>query len=826
MRTVILAILSVAFILSAATAQSTGILSGRIINRDTHHPLRGASVMLSGTSLGAAADREGHFRIVGIPVGSYTIQARMMGYKTQSRANIHIVPLRETVINVALEPTVLEAEGVTITAGYFERAPGATASTLSVDYEEIRSDPVGAYDVMRMMQALPAVSGSVDQNNEIIVRGGGPNENLFVMDHLDIPYPNHFPGQGQGGGPVVTVNSEFVERIDFYAGAFPARFGDKLSSVMDVSLREGSRNRQQAEFSFNMAGVGLLVEGPMTKRGSYLASFNRSFLDLVISSTGLTAIPVYSSAQAKLVHDLDSRRKLTVNFMSGIDAIKIEGEGNLMAGTPDNVDFGSSQTILGVTYKSLFSERGYTIWSLSHARTGFDVEVFRQPAGEEREILYIQDNLEAETALKGDWFFRLTRKLELSTGINLKNINLDYEDHSTGDPVILYGYSPDSFTPPAVISREVFLEDYFDNPVAVVTPLDTLEDAEPWNRQNRLNFYKTGVYGQLLWRPVIRLELTLGGRVEHLSATGAANFSPRAGLRYHLTDRLGFNVNAGRYYQTPYYDQLISSEETVAAGDDVVPDLDNFYADQGVVGLEYMVRADLRATLELYYKSYDDMIINRAQTTLDTSDTFGGWVNAGAGRSYGAELFVQKKFSNRWYGTFSYSKSVSQGINPRYPQETRYYPWDYDYGDIITVIGGYKIRYMDYDWYQHFKKTIWAKTLSWLPLMPSDEYEISFRFRYLGGRPYTPRVYNHNVRRWYRFESQDLNTERHDYYLRFDIMFLQRFYYKKMNLVAFWDIMNVFNRDNPWDYSYNDDGTKEMAWQYKTFPVGGLTLEF
>lgn len=819
MRTIILAFLGVALILSVATAQSTGILSGRIVNRDTHHPLAGASVMLTGTSLGAAADQDGYFRIAVIPVGSYTIQARMMGYKTQSRANIHIVPLRATVINVALEPTVLVGEGVTITAGYFERAPGATISALSVDYEEIRSDPVGVYDVMRMMQALPAVAGSADQTNEIIVRGGGPNENLFVMDHLDIPYPNHFPIQSAGGGPIVMVNTEFVERIDFYAGAFPARYGDKLSSVMDVSLREGSRSRQLAEFSFNMAGIGLLLEGPVSKQGSYLASYNRSFLDFVIDNTGLTAIPRYSSAQAKLVIDLDKRQKVMVNFLSGTDAINIDGQEDYQATTPEIVEFTSNQTLIGLTYKNLLSKRGYTIWSLSHARTRFDLELYRESAGGERVTNYNKDNIESETTLKGDWFYRPSRKLKLSTGINLKTIRLDYQDNSTGNPVILYAYGPDSLSAIAAVSRDVFYSEYFNNPATVALAIDTLQAGDPWSRQNPLRFLKTGFFGQLQWRPALRLSLTLGGRLEYVGATQAANISPRAALRYEFTDRLKFNASAGRYYQSPYYDQMIGDNN-------VVPDLDNFYADQGVLGLEYLARADIRGTLELYYKSYDDMIITQAQTTLDTADSFGGWINAGAGRSYGVELFLQKKFSNRWYGTFSYSKSVAEGIDPRYHDESRYYPWDYDYGNILTLIGGYKIRYMDYDWYQRYKKTLWAKALSWMPVMPSDEYELSFRARYLGGRPYTPKVYNHNVRRWYTNQAQGINTERFDYYLRFDIMLLQRFYFKKMNLVAFWDVMNVFGRNNPWDYFYRDDGTKEQVWQYKTFPVGGLTLEF
>ena len=133
---------------------------------------------------------------------------------------------------------------------------------------------------------------------------------------------------------------------------------------------------------------------------------------------------------------------------------------------------------------------------------------------------------------------------------------------------------------------------------------------------------------------------------------------------------------------------------------------------------------------------------------------------------------------------------------------------------------------MDYDWYQHYKDTQFARMTSWLPLAPADEYEISLHLRYSGGKPYTPKIYDHNLRKWYVYDDQDWNSERMDDYLRFDIMLLQRFYFQRLNLVTFWDIMNVFNRDNPWDYTYKEDGTREMALQYKTMPIGGITLEF
>ncbi|UCH64134.1 MAG: TonB-dependent receptor [Fidelibacterota bacterium] len=799
--------------------QIVGSLAGQITDIDTHQPLVGANVILEGTTLGAAADAQGKFRIVNIPVGSYTVRVMMMGYKAQARANVHVVPQRETILNIALEPTVLEVEGVTVTAGFFERAKDAMVSTRTVNIEEIRSDPVGAYDILRMMQALPSVSSDADQTNEIIIRGGHPGENLFIMDHLEIPYPNHFSNQGLGGGPVTTVNTAFIDRIDFYAGAFSARYGDKLSSVMDVTLREGRRSRHLAEFNLNMSGAGLLVEGPITDKGSYLAALNRSFLDLVIRQTGLMAVPQYWTAQAKVAYDLDHRRKLLFNFLGGIDAIVIEEEGTPQTRGAENVDFGSNQYTLGLTYKDLFSQNGHFLLSLGQSRTRFDVDVYKILANSERNDYFNKDDVEIETTLKGDWFYKLNPSLELGSGFNLKHVVLDYLDSYAGEPLVLYGYAPDSLTMPEVVSREYFNDHIFHNPRAVVVPFDTLLDGNPWSRTYQPSFLKIGFYGQVRWQPQARLALILGGRIEHMEFTGAANFSPRLSISYSLTDKLKLNASAGRYYQSPYYDQLFS-------GGVKTDSLKNFYADQGVLGLEYLLREDVRATLEIYGKTYDDMVIPHASTTRDTSDDFGSWVNAGAGHSYGVEFFIQKKFSSHWYGTLSYSKSVAEGIDPRYPGEDKTYPWDYDFGDVMSLIGGYKIRYMDYDWYRRMKDKFWFGMFSWLPFWPADEFEASFRARYVGGRPYTPRIYNHNVRRWYTYGDQEWNTERFGHYFRFDIMLLQRFYFKKMNLVAFWDIMNVFNRDNPWDWQYYEDGTREMVLQFKTFPIGGVTLEF
>jgi len=106
---------------------------------------------------------------------------------------------------------------------------------------------------------------------EIIIRGGIPGENLFLMDNIEIPNPNHFGEQGTGGGPINRLNTYMVRKVDFYAGAFAAKYGDKASSVMDIALRDGDRERLRGEGYMGMAGAGLLVEGPLASRkGSFI----------------------------------------------------------------------------------------------------------------------------------------------------------------------------------------------------------------------------------------------------------------------------------------------------------------------------------------------------------------------------------------------------------------------------------------------------------------------------------------------------------------------------------------------------------------------------
>ncbi len=331
---------------SSAVEEGVGNISGEVIDARNLRPLPGATILIDETGLGTATDADGKFRIENIPTGSYNLTIRYIGYKTARRSNVIVSSNRTTAIEIRLEEDLIEGEELEVRGDFFERPRDAIVSSHSMNFEEIRRSPGDLVDIQRAVQALPSVTSGSDQLNEIIVRGGNPGENLFMMDNIEIPNPNHFAVQGAGGGPINLLNSYMVRDIDFYAGAFSARYGDKASSVMNISLRNGATDRLRGEASLGMAGAGALFEGPVSSNASFIFSARRSYLDWIVPATGLTAIPNYFNTQGKFTWNLNSDHTLYFNGVYGSDRINIEGGDQAGYGRgAENLDTQNSQYI-------------------------------------------------------------------------------------------------------------------------------------------------------------------------------------------------------------------------------------------------------------------------------------------------------------------------------------------------------------------------------------------------------------------------------------------------------------------------------------------------
>ena len=777
---------------SSAQGQTIfGSLEGRVVEKSTKHPLAYVNVVIEGTELGAATDTAGVFRIFLIPVGTYNIQFSLIGHQPIIKNNVDIRPQRARFLYVELTESALLGEGITVTPTYFEKGKDAAASTRTMDFEDIRQDPGSAEDVQRAMQALPAVVSGSDQQNEIITRGGIPGENLFVMDNIEIPNPNHFGFQGESGGPINVLNTYMIRQIDFYTGAFPARYGDKVSSVLDISLREGNRDRMEGNGYAGMAGAGILLEGPIQKgRGSWIVSARKSFLDLIISSTGLTSVPKYYNVQGKAVYDVSQRNKLTVNALYGDDRILIEAEdeGGIYQSGDENVKSSGFQYVAGAALRTLWSKRLFSDLTFYQTESNWNVKVWERKEAPK----FVNDSREIIRGLKGDVLFRLSDNWEFEGGVTMKTPQFSHNIDARADTI--FSWNPE-VSPPELTG--------------------IFRAYPPWIISRQVSTSKTGGFIQSKTHFLRRFTATAGLRYDRFAYTDRGYVSPRLGLTAAFNDRSALHLAYGNLNQSPSYINLTSHDNN--------SHLKHKTTEHFIAGLEFLIAEDQKATLEVYHKKYRDVPVPLSWTTPDPFDRDQGeLVPKGQGYARGVEFFLQKKLSGSLQYTISYAYSVSKALDLR---TDKYYNWDYDYRHVFTFIGGYKWKLNRTPWYERFKKKKLYKAFSWI-LPFADEVIFSMRLRYLGGRPYTTPVYYPNLRRWVTEESLLINDSRYPAYHRLDLRLDRRFYFKRWNLVTYFDFMNIYNRDNIWEYIYHNDGSIEKILQFKTFPVVGIAAEF
>ena len=842
---------------SISLANFTGSVGGKIIDKETHQPLSDVNIVIINSTIGTSTDKDGTFIIKNIPVGSYTIQINMIGYHPIMRPNVNVTTNNKTHLNLYLEKSVVEGQAIFVNEGYFEKTQDAVVSNRTMDYEEIRSDPVGVYDIQMMMQALPSVVSDGDQSNEIIVRGGNAGENLFIMDNLEIPNPNHFGEQGTGGGPVNFVNSAFIEKIDFFAGGFPAKYGDKQSSVMDVTLREGNKEKHEIEAEANMGGVGFVAEGPIIEnKASYMTSYRKSFLKYVIKSAGMTSVPEYWNAQSKLVYDINAKNKLTFNLIIGNDNINIEDESRPDLYGAEYVDFKGEQITYGLTYKSLFSSNGYYLITGATNRSEWISSVYTKNNSLKDQYIF-RNNIEEDTYLKGQFVYKINNNITFNSGFNIKEGSYVFDESFRADTIYTFLYYDPIQNQYLDKSDINDYNEWFENSVDWFGNLENIKPTRYFSDSNsyiewlsdesidNMDHPIIGFYNDDLINPGLeqntsgtirkysaftqfkyhlnKIKLTMGAHYNNVPYNNTNQIAPRLGLSFEINPITMINFAYGLYYQTPSYWMLMNpNNELYSEGCNCK--LKNSHTEQFVIGFERYFAKDTKATLEIYNKNYYDIPIRNSDISEDSLDQYIGRISVGTENSRGVELFLQKKYSNNWYTTLSYSNSVSIADDPRPGKEGETYSKKMDYGQVMTFLGGYKLHFRQYDWYNTIRSDNFLKYLLYLPIMPSDILEISFRYRYMGGRPYTPRSYLPQHREW--VFSDNWNSERYNFYSRLDIMILRRFNFNKINIITFLDLQNVFNRNNQWEYVHLPDGRKEMAYQYKQLPVAGVTIEF
>lgn len=649
-RTLVFFLLLCNIFIVASAQTPRGVIEGSVIDRDTKQPVPKAKITVLKIKRTAVTDSLGYFYIDGLESGVYSIGVSALEYRNVVKTDIRVGPAQSAKLALELPQMEIRAGEVVISAAsdkFFETNEDTRVSANILSQEEVRRAPGAVEDVSRMVQGLPGVVTASDARNDIIARGGSPSENFIMIDGIEIPNINHFATQGASGGPIGMINVDFLEDVNFSAGGFGVKYGDRLSSVMDIKYREGDKHGLHGKLDIGLAGGGIILEGPIQEdRSSFLISARRSYLDFIVGGTGLTAVPNYWNFNAKATFVLNKQHKLTFIGIGGIDNITFDDFGAEDSPLLSTRIYKGSQALIGLSDNWLVNSNCFIRTSVSTDR--YKVDFQRDTIGRTQNY---NRALESETLLRSDMSYRLSPEDLLEVGITARAIS---------------------------DNNELYQE----------KRIDKFGVERPELRVNQTtNASKLGFYTQYTRSFFGVFDVTAGVRVDYFNYLNSPTaFAPRIAVSYQATDRLRFNLSAGLYNQAPPLFWLV--------GDIRNKDASFIQTKQIVAGIEYLPQEDIKVTLEAYSKEYSDYPASVANPQYSYSSAGADYniineyiISGSTGFARGIEFFVHKKLTDRFYTLLSYGFSSIQfkgldGIER---------PSSFDFRQIFTITGGYKI---------------------------------------------------------------------------------------------------------------------------------------
>lgn len=750
------------FSIFTAFSQQSGILNGIVLDKATQTFLKDINVKILGTNLTAKTKEDGSFRIAGIPLGTYSVEFTSALYQKFIQSDVVISTGIERELIIELQG--VQTEEVVIEDSRFQKPSDVTTSFKSLTFEEIRRFPGGLEDIGRVIQSLPGISLTSDGRNDLLVRGGSPAENLFVVDGFEVNNINHFGSQGATGGPVSILNLDFVRNVNFLTGGFSAKYGDKLSSVVEIQQRAGNSEKFFGKINLSGTGFGANFEGPITKKNksSWLVSARRSYLDLIFNAAGFSFVPEYTDFQLKADYRINNSNFIEFNSFGALDKVRFNNDTE--ENKQNNLDIltnNQNSYSAGILWKTLLNKNSFLVSSVARNYTNF---FFSQRDSNFTEI-FRNDSKESDIQLKLDYSSRISPSTLISLGGAGKRIKLDYDIDKKADTLSYLDPNTGNY---------------------IILPAVTI--------LKNLYTYKGFAYAEITQNFLKRFKLTAGVRYDYIDIINKKNYvSPRTSLAVTITPKLSLNFAYGIFYQSPSYIWIIGSENN--------KDLEDIRADHYIAGIEYLFDESTRLTVEGYLKDYRNypVSVNRPYLILannsgfETQNSFGleQLVSAGTGKAMGFEIFLQKALTKSIYGQVSFSYSDVK--YKAYDGVERRSDWDNRY--VLNVSGGYKL---------------------------GKSWEFSAKFRLAGGRPYTP-IDPDNGSIDYNY----YNTEVLPVYQRLDIRAEKRFMFKAWTLTTYIDIQNIYNRQNIYQYEWNPfkreiEANKNLG----ILPTIGISAEF
>ncbi len=477
--------------LVAAKEDKIATLSGFVYDATNGEALIGANIYLQNTTIGGSTNLSGYYVIPEIPVGNHLVLCDYMGYE-QFRKEITITNGEDIKLTIFLNQNMLETEVIVVNADSqrtIERLYDKSISTVQLSPQQIRSVPqVAEADLLRTLQTLPGVVPLSDFSSALYIRGGTPDQNLYLLDGTDVYNPEHMFGLFS------TFNSDAIKHVELSKGGFGADYGGRLTSVLDITNLDGNREEFEGTANISVLSLKTTLQMPIGNIGSLSGSIRRTYFDKTIAPY-LDDVPDYYfyDGSIKAYFDLDKNNKLTISGYGGDDFLDLILNNESTDQEGFQYDWGNRTG--SVRWTHVFSPRLFSnfwvTYSTFNSDFGFDL------------LKVSEKNTVNDLTVKGKMEYHITDNFSSRFGFEHKSLELDYIFNDAG------------------------------------MIIDIQEKG-----------FQSALYGVLNWKPNPDWDFELGTRFNYFQMeTSSQDWAPRFSVKYRLTETIVLRGAAGRYYQ-------------------------------------------------------------------------------------------------------------------------------------------------------------------------------------------------------------------------------------------------------------------------------------
>lgn len=781
-----------------------GRIKGRVVNRQTGTALPDANISVLASSYGTASDQAGYFKLT-LPVGRHDIGVSVIGYEKTTRKSVQVKAGKTTYLTVRLRPTVLEMPEVSVSSAreLLPRHMAVEPSVTTLRRERLTAIPTaGEPDLFRAIQTLPGVSAPNDYSNELYIRGGNADQNLILLDGAVVYNPYHMFGLAGA------FNPDIVGQVNLSLGGFSARYGDRLSSVIDVRTLNGSSQTVQGFGNFSLMSSKLTLFNKVTPRLSWMFSARRTYHDFAAKLFVGQKVPYYFyDLYGKVIYRPGANDLLFVSGFFSRDRFtntdkKRGGELNGPYIPPQQLPddqgyFGENNTALfwnnliaSVHWQHQFSPTSKLHLQLSQSNnpSDFSVDEHFWPAvnasPETREFVDRQNqrteqftNLNGDVGLRdrsarGDLTFGTAGGHAFDVGFGGSQIRLRYAWQGLFNE----------------LDQERFVV-FFDK-----APGDFAFQRDLWQIFG---------YAEDTWQVSDALTVRAGARLQKRSFRRKWSFAPRFNVRYRLSPSAQVKFAYGRFYQglaTSLEDGDLHFMPLLFPAENEMP-IEK--ADHFIAGFSVQ-RKRLSLTANVYYKRLSGLL--EAKNSVPEFEQ-------GSGRAYGLELSLKKpgdRLNLEVSYALSYSKRRFNGVT---------YFNSFDQRHAFSLFGRYSL---------------------------GKNWQLNFRWVLATGRPFTSepvlfayRIYDPVTGQWVdsRFvnsidvgAAERKNRARFPIYHRLDMSFMKRIQKRGWAIIPYIQVLNVYFRRNvlfyDWDLGDFNSVRRKSFPMMPIVPTFGISLEF